>query len=73
MKTEAELLRVQLTQGSEKWQLLCCGRHHNHGARETQGALLHDGRTPHRPGEAWPKDRGARRPWGGALLTLMRA
>lgn len=43
MKTEAELLRVQLTQGSEKWQLLRCGRRHNQGARDAQGALLPDG------------------------------
>ena len=47
IKTEAALLRVQVTQGSEKWQLLYCRRRHNYGARtEAGGTLPHNGYTP---------------------------
>ena len=47
VKTEAALLRVQVTQGSEKRQLLYCRRRHNYGARtEAGGTLPHNGYTP---------------------------
>lgn len=46
-KDENSTVRVQVTQGSEKRQLLCCRRRHNYGARmEAEGTLLHNGYTP---------------------------
>lgn len=43
---KAALLRVQVTQGSEKWQLLYFRRRHNYGSWiEAEGTLPHNGYT----------------------------